>query len=542
MASEIILRDQNFVTVLAGVTDNSALDIRMLRVNPSTGRLLVSGVGGGGAVDSVNGQTGIVVLDTDDISEGSTNLYYTNARARAAISLTTTGSSGAATYNNVTGVLNIPQYALGAGFVPYTGATSDVNLGDHTITFEYGVPGDGAYIGASVDSGVGGLLLASSPADPDGTLQMLNQNTGFSVYEFLTNLTADRFWIYPDDSGVYASQTYVSTSITTAVASCVPYTGATTDVNIGSHTLIVGPFAGAAIIGVSLNELLLVAPEGNTAGTIAWRTYGGNTRTFNATVSTGSRAYEFPDADGTFVLSINGITPDTEGNVTLTIGTGDVVGPGSSTDNAITRFDSTTGKLIQNSTVTLGDTGIVVGLRLGNGGFIGDANGNEGIILVTTASAVNEITVTNAATGNAPIISATGGDTNIDLKLTAKGTGKVAPQSQLNMGAHTAYFTETDNGNSGTTDTIDWGVSNKQKSTLTGNVTYTFTAPPGPASLILKLVQDGTGGRTVTWPSAVHWPSGTAPTLTTTAGQIDIVSFYYDGTNYYGNYSLNFTP
>lgn len=40
-------------------------------------------------------------------------------------------------------------------------------------------------------------------------------------------------------------------------------------------------------------------------------------------------------------------------------GSGDVVGPASSTDNAITRFDSTTGKLIQNSTVTLSDDGII---------------------------------------------------------------------------------------------------------------------------------------------------------------------------------------
>jgi hypothetical protein len=37
-----------------------------------------------GAVDSVNGQTGLVVLDTDDVSEGATNLYFTDARAKAA--------------------------------------------------------------------------------------------------------------------------------------------------------------------------------------------------------------------------------------------------------------------------------------------------------------------------------------------------------------------------------------------------------------------------------------------------------------------------
>ena len=56
---------------------------------------------------------------------------------------------------------------------------------------------------------------------------------------------------------------------------------------------------------------------------------------------------------------------------------------------------------------------------------INDNNGNEEIIFTTTASAVNELTIANAATGNAPEISATGGDTNIDLKLTPKGTGKL---------------------------------------------------------------------------------------------------------------------
>ena len=57
--------------------------------------------------------------------------------------------------------------------------------------------------------------------------------------------------------------------------------------------------------------------------------------------------------------------------------------------------------------------------------FIGDENGNEQIIFQTTSSAVNQIDVTNAATGNPPEISATGDDTNIDLKLTPKGSGKL---------------------------------------------------------------------------------------------------------------------
>lgn len=56
---------------------------------------------------------------------------------------------------------------------------------------------------------------------------------------------------------------------------------------------------------------------------------------------------------------------------------------------------------------------------------INDSNGNEVIKTPATSSAVNELTVTNAATGNAPQIAATGGDTNIDLKLLPKGTGRI---------------------------------------------------------------------------------------------------------------------
>ena len=56
---------------------------------------------------------------------------------------------------------------------------------------------------------------------------------------------------------------------------------------------------------------------------------------------------------------------------------------------------------------------------------INDTNVNEQIKFTTTASAVNEFTITNAATANAPEISATGSDTNIDIKITPKGSGKI---------------------------------------------------------------------------------------------------------------------
>jgi hypothetical protein len=67
--------------------------------------------------------------------------------------------------------------------------------------------------------------------------------------------------------------------------------------------------------------------------------------------------------------------------------------------------------------------------------FIADENGNEQIIFQTTSSAVNQFDVTNAATGNAPKLSATGGDSNIDLEIEAKGTGHVTVRGNTNAGA-----------------------------------------------------------------------------------------------------------
>ena len=70
---------------------------------------------------------------------------------------------------------------------------------------------------------------------------------------------------------------------------------------------------------------------------------------------------------------------------------------------------------------------------------INDENGNQQIIFQTTSSAVNQFDVTNAATGNAPSISATGDDSNIDIALIPKGTG----ETKIGTGAATASLTSS---------------------------------------------------------------------------------------------------
>ena len=112
---------------------------------------------------------------------------------------------------------------------------------------------------------------------------------------------------------------------------------------------------------------------------------------------------------------------------------------------------------------------------------------------------------------------------------------------ELDAGAHTIGFTQQSTTGDGTT-TIDWKLGNKFKFTFGAqNDTFTFTAPTNPCNLLLVLVQDGTGSRTATWPATVKWPGGTAPTLSTAGGSVDIISFYWDGTNYHGVASLDFS-
>jgi hypothetical protein len=85
--------------------------------------------------------------------------------------------------------------------------------------------------------------------------------------------------------------------------------------------------------------------------------------------------------------------------------------------------DSNIGKLSNDFAPTLAanlDTN-AKNILIDGGNFIGDESGNEQIKFATTASAVNEISVTNAATGNNPVISATGGDTNVGVTITPKG-------------------------------------------------------------------------------------------------------------------------
>ena len=93
-------------------------------------------------------------------------------------------------------------------------------------------------------------------------------------------------------------------------------------------------------------------------------------------------------------------------------------------------------------------------------------------------------------------------------------------------------------GNSSTAVTLSLTNGTVQTVTMTGNCTFTMPTATAGKSFIL-IISTGAGSFTGTFTS-VKWPNNAAPTLTTTATRLDILTFVADGTNWYGTYAQAF--
>jgi len=129
---------------------------------------------------------------------------------------------------------------------------------------------------------------------------------------------------------------------------------------------------------------------------------------------------------------------------------------------------------------------------------INDENGNEQIIFQTTTSAVNQFDITNAATGNAPSISATGGDSNIDVAIIPKGTG----ETKIGTGAATATLTssgaydltlDTNGGTNSGTITITDGANGAITATPNGTGEVVVGGNTNPGTLVLNCESNSHG-------------------------------------------------
>ena len=231
-------------------------------------------------------------------------------------------------------------------------------------------------------------------------LQATGENAGTWGTKTNTNLQ-----IIEQISGGYISKSIAGGAQTTALAVSDGSTGAEL-----SHRMIefTGTITGNQIVTIPIDVQTFYFLRNSTSGAYTvqfkYATGSGDSFTFSATDKGDAIVFATandgtnPDID-TIALGISNIVEDTSPQL----------GGDLDTNSFNIAFDDAHG--------------------------INDENGNEQIVFQTTASAVNQLDITNAATGNAPSIQATGGDSNIDLKVGPKGTGNVEILGATNPGA-----------------------------------------------------------------------------------------------------------
>jgi len=236
-------------------------------------------------------------LDTSVVPEG-TNLYFTNTRARQAVSLTTTGNSGASTYDNATGVFNIPNYTLaGLGGVPsarvltINGLAQDLSA-DRTwsVGTVTSIATTGPITGGPI-TGTGTIGITQSGASSDGYLSSTDWNVFNSKEPYIAPGTTAQYWrgdktwqtlntaVVPESTNLYYTdaRARLAISLTTSGNSgASTYNNTTGVLNVPNYTL-------AGLGGVPLTRQLTI--NGTTYDLSGDRTWNVGTVTGSGTLN-----------------------------------------------------------------------------------------------------------------------------------------------------------------------------------------------------------------------------------------------------------------
>lgn len=451
-------RDQNHVPTALGVSNADNTTTLPFKVDSSTGRLLVDMAGGGsGNVSNFGASTDRAIA----IFSGTVGQTIQN-------SVVIVGATG-----NLTGLGTLNALVLPAS--NFVGLTDTQTLTGKTI------------------NGASNTLTVRLASDVTGNLPVTNLNSGTAASS-TTFWRGDGTWATPAGGG-----TVTAVSVATANGFAGTSSGGATPA-LTLTTTVTGLLKGnataisAAVVGTDYS-----------VGTSALAT-----GILKSTTTTGALtiaiAADFPTLNqsttGNAATATTATTATTAGNVT------GVVAPANGGTGVANNAASTltiSGAFATTITVTA-----ATGITLPTSGTIyGTATGS--ITSLQLATSLSDETGTGSAvfgtspTITTPTINQVNASANTSVQINA---GFYSPvQSYAPAGAGTA--------------TLDFSKGNYHRITMpTGNITIAFSNTTNGQPVIIDIIQDATGSRTVTWPT-IKWAGGAAPTLTTAASKID---------------------
>lgn len=329
-------------------------------------------------------------LNTTIVPEG-TNEYFTQAKARSSISLTTAGTNGAAAYDNTTGALNVPAYTLaGLGGVPTTRQINGVDLSiDRTFTTTEINEGTNLYFNNSRARSAIGLTTTG--------------NSGLATYNSGTGILNIPEYTIGGLGGVSTARSINGIDLSANQSFAVGTAGTTFNIGVSGGT--------THLFNIPNSSTALVT--GGLLSNTDWTTFNNKQ---NAISGTGYSKWA-----GSTLSFIPQIPLGTDITGTLQAGnfgalTGDVTNTAGSYATTISNDAITTAKILNgsvtnlklaNSSLSVGTTSISLGgssTTLGgltsvtSTSFIGDLTGN---VTGSSGSVINSVTFNNSGLGDA---------------------------------------------------------------------------------------------------------------------------------------------
>lgn len=229
---------------------------------------------------SYNSSTGVISFtqgNTDTVAEGSTNLYYTNARARAAMSVVDAGGDGSLSYNSSTGAITYTGPSATEVRAHFSAGTG--------VTYSSGQFSIGQPVGTSSNVTFGNVTVGGN-LTVSGTTTYINTQT-LNIGDNIITLNADETGTPSADAGIEVERG-------TAVNKSLFWDESEDEWTVGTERFKAGTFEG--VLDGTLATARTIALSGDVSGSASFN--GGSNITITATVADNSHNHTISNIDG----------------------------------------------------------------------------------------------------------------------------------------------------------------------------------------------------------------------------------------------------